>query len=150
LNTLTEKNNQIKDLKKIFRQYNKKTIIQIENILENIEDRKSFIYLLDIHETEKEITREIIENLIDKTVEINSELIDIIEKKYNSDISSILNEIFSPKNFKSLMIAAVVLGVLFSIATNDIVSLKVLDLFNATNVVDVADIAEVTEGINEK
>jgi hypothetical protein len=147
LNTLTEKNNQIKDLKKIFRQYNKKTIIQIENILENIEDRKSFIYLLDIHETEKEITREIIENLIDKTVEINSELIDIIEKKYNSDISSILNEIFSPKNFKSLMIAAVVLGVLFSIATNDIVSLKVLDLFNATNVVDVA---EVTEGINEK
>jgi hypothetical protein len=139
LNTLTEKNNQIKDLKKIFRQYNKKTIIQIENILENIEDRKSFIYLLDIHETEKEITREIIENLIDKTVEINSELIDIIEKKYNSDISSILNEIFSPKNFKSLMIAAVVLGVLFSIATNDIVSLKVLDLFNAT-----------TEGINEK
>lgn len=147
MNTLTEKNNQIKDLKKIFRQYNKKTIIQIENILENIEDRKSFIYLLDIHETEKEITREIIENLIDKTVEINSELIDIIEKKYNSDISSILNEIFSPKNFKSLMIAAVVLGVLFSIATNDIVSLKVLDLFNATNVVDVA---EVTEGINEK
>jgi hypothetical protein len=127
---LKQKNEQIKELKLIFRQSSKQTLIQIENILQDVSDKKAFIFLLDAQETEKEITREIIENLIDKTTELNSELIDLIEKKYNSSISNILNEIFSPQNFKSLLIAAVVFGLLLSISTHGDVSLRILDIFN--------------------
>ena len=128
---LKEKNNQIKELKLILKQSPRQTLIQIENILNDVQDKKSFIFLLDAHETEKEITRELLEDLIEKSTELNDEIIEVLEKKYSGTIASFINQVFTPDNFKSLVIGAIVLGILISIATNDDVSLKVLNTIDA-------------------
>lgn len=128
---LKEKNNQIKELKLILKQTPRQTLIQIENILSDVQDKKSFIFLLDAHETEKEITRELLEELIEKSTELNDEIIEALEKKYSGSIGSFINQVFSPENFKSLVIASIVLGILLSIATNEDISLKVLNAIDS-------------------
>jgi len=131
LKDLKEKNNQIKELKLILKQSPRQTLIQIENILNDVQDKKSFIFLLDAHETEKEITRELLEDLIEKSTELNDEIIEVLEKKYSGTISGFINQVFAPENFKSLVIGAIVIGLLISIATNDDISLKILNTIDA-------------------
>jgi len=128
---LKEKNNQIKELKLILKQSPRQTLIQIENILSDVQDKKSFIFLLDAHETEKEITRELLEDLIEKSTELNDEIIEALEKKYSGTISGFINQVFAPENFKSLVIGAIVIGLIISIATNDDISLKILNIIDA-------------------
>ena len=128
---LKEKNNQIKELKLILKQSPRQTLIQIENILNDVQDKKSFIFLLDAHETEKEITRELLEDLIEKSTELNDEIIEALEKKYSGTISGFINQVFAPANFRSLVIGAIVIGLIISIATNDDISLKILNIIDA-------------------
>ena len=128
---LKEKNNQIKELKLILKQSPRQTLIQIENILSDVQDKKSFIFLLDAQETEKEITRELLEDLIEKSTELNDEIIEALEKKYSGTISGFINQVFAPENFKSLVIGAIVIGLIISIATNDDISLKILNIIDA-------------------
>ena len=128
---LKEKNNQIKELKLILKQSPRQTLIQIENILSDVQDKKSFIFLLDAQETEKEITRELLEDLIEKSTELNDEIIELLEKKYSGNISGFINQVFAPANFRSLVIGAIVIGLIISIATNDDISLKILNTIDA-------------------
>ena len=128
---LKEKNNQIKELKLILKQSPRQTLIQIENILSDVQDKKSFIFLLDAQETEKEITRELLEDLIEKSTELNDEIIEALEKKYSGNISGFINQVFAPANFRSLVIGAIVIGLIISIATNDDISLKILNIIDA-------------------
>jgi len=131
LKDLKEKNNQIKELKLILKQSPRQTLIQIENILNDVQDKKSFIFLLDAQETEKEITRELLEDLIEKSTELNDEIIEALEKKYSGNISGFINQVFAPANFRSLVIGAIVIGLIISIATNDDISLKILNIIDA-------------------
>jgi hypothetical protein len=127
---LKVKNENIKDLKLTLKQYPKQTILQLENILSNVQDRKAFVFLLDAHETEKDITREILEQLIDCTVDINTEFISQLEDLSKTHKPFDLASIFSTENWKSLVIITVIAGVVASMALNENVAIKVLDIVN--------------------
>lgn len=122
------KNESFKELKLKLKHSPKQTFIEIDNILSSVQDKKAFVFLMDAHETEKEITREILESLIEKTMEFNDDFLDIIEITGKTfDLKSLVLDLFAPKNIKSLLIAAVVIGVLISIATNESVAVRIID-----------------------
>lgn len=121
------KNEAFKELKLRLRTDNRQSFLEIDNILSSVQDRKAFVYLMDAYETEKELTREIIDQMLDNTIDINNSIIDLLEDKSKIKLEETLNTVFTPKNIKSLIIAAVVIGIIVSIATNDNVALKIID-----------------------
>ena len=123
------KNDAFRELKLRLRHNPRQSYIEIDNLLSNVQDKKAFIFLMDAYETEKEITREILEHMLDATVSINSEIIHALEEanKMKIDIPGLLSEIFNPKNLKALIIAAVIIGILISVSTNENVAIKIVD-----------------------
>ena len=123
------KNDAFRELKLRLRHNQRQSYIEIDNLLSNVQDKKAFIFLMDAYETEKEITREILEHMLDATVSINSEIIHALEEanKMKIDIPGLLSEIFNPKNLKALIIAAVIIGILISVSTNENVAIKIVD-----------------------
>jgi hypothetical protein len=124
---LKEKNSTLKDLKIRLKNNNRYTYIEFEEILNTVQDRKAFIFLMDAYDTEREITREVLESLIEKTMEINSDFIDAFEAGMSSSNIDKLLTLFNVKNIKTLIIFAVVVGVIISVATNENVAIRLID-----------------------
>jgi ribosomal protein L4 len=124
------RNENFRELKLRLRRNPRQSLVELDNILSNVQDKKAFVFLMDSYETEKEITRDILEQMLENTIHINSDLIDILESK-NKNIGEMFLEVFNIKNIKSLLIAAIVLGLLVSIATNENVAMKIFDIVNS-------------------
>lgn len=120
------RNENFRELKLRLRRNPRQSLVELDNILSNVQDKRAFVFLMDAYETEKEITRDIIEEMLENTIHINVDLIEILESQ-NKSISDIFADIFSAKNIKSLLIASIVLGLLISIATNETVAIKIFD-----------------------
>jgi type I site-specific restriction endonuclease len=114
---LKNKNNQIKELRKKLKQSPQRSILELEDILSSVADRKAFILLLDSFETEKSITRDLLESLIDQTYELNYRMIDYMENDF--DMSKSFTDLFNTKNIKSILIFAIGAGIIISIVTQD-------------------------------
>jgi hypothetical protein len=127
IDELKTKNNSIKELRQKIRQSpNRTTILQLDEILSNIKDKKAFILLLDTFETEKEITRELLELLIDHSFEINADMIEYMENGMN--LSKFITNFFDTKNIKSIIIIAVALGIVISVSSNDTLAEKFINI----------------------
>jgi hypothetical protein len=124
------RNENFRELKLRLRRNPRQSLVELDNILSNVQDKKAFVFLMDSYETEKEITRDILEQMLENTIHINSDLIDILDSK-NKNIAEMFLEVFNIKNIKSLLIAAIVLGLLVSIATNENVAIKIFDIVNS-------------------
>lgn len=125
---LKAKNENIKELKHKLRQSPaRQSILEIDTLLIDVSDRRAFILLLDMYETEKEITRELLEGLIDHSFDINHGIIDRIEHINNSNMVKQLLEFFSIENIKSIILLALAIGLALSIAFNNNVAPKVVD-----------------------
>lgn len=120
------RNENFRELKLRLRRNPRQSLVELDNILSNVQDKRAFVFLMDAYETEKEITRDIIEEMLENTIHINVDLIEILASQ-NKNISDIFADIFSAKNIKSLLIASIVLGLLISIATNETVAIKIFD-----------------------
>ena len=120
------RNENFRELKLRLRRNPRQSLVELDNILSNVQDKRAFVFLMDAYETEKEITRDIIEEMLENTIHINVDLIEILESQ-NKSLSDIFADIFSAKNIKSLLIASIVLGLLISIATNETVAIKIFD-----------------------
>lgn len=129
------KNESIKGLKQILKQSPKQSLLELDNILSNVQDRKAFIFLLDLHETEKEIARELLEEFIDVTFDINNDIIDKLFELSEVQVA-IKNEdnlvdkffiFFSFKNIKGLLVFSLVMGIVLSITLNNDVAIKLIN-----------------------
>lgn len=129
METLKGKNETIKSLKQALRQYPRQSVMELDNILSDVKDKQSFIFLLDSHETEKEITRDILERFIDYTVDMNEEFIDFLEK--NHSIGMWFDKFFSLSNWKGIIILVLSIGMILSITFNKEVAIKALDIFSS-------------------
>lgn len=109
-----------------------KSFIEMDNIFSNTKDKKAFIYLFDSIETEKEITREILEGLIENIIEINTDYINILETNStnNLDIMKIINNIFRVENAKGLIILALTLGIFITVINSEPLANKALDVIS--------------------
>jgi len=128
---LKEKNESFRTLKLRLKQSQKFSYIEIDNILSNVQDKKAFVFLMDSHETEKEITREILEGLLENIIELNSEYCEVIESilgNKKSNAHDMVTNLFQPKNLKSLIIAAVTIGLILAVAFSENVAIKVIDI----------------------
>lgn len=127
------KNDNFKELKLKLKQSPKQSFIEIDQILSNVQDKKAFVFLMDSHETEKEITREILESMLENLIELNSEYIDIFKSlNLNDDANNVLHSIFQPKNAKALVVAAITIGIILAIAFNESVAIKIIDMVAPT------------------
>jgi hypothetical protein len=117
INELKQKNSQFRELNKKLKQAPQRTILELEDTLASVADRKAFILLLDSFETEKAITRDLLENLIDQSYEINDSVIYYLENEI--DFSKGFTDIFSVKNIKSIVIFAIGAGIVISIVMKD-------------------------------
>jgi len=124
LNDLKQKNNSIKELRLKLKQTNTRSILELEEILASVADRKAFILLLDSFETEKSITRDLLESLIDQTYELNSGMIDYMENEIN--FSKAFTDIFKIENIKSIVVFAIATGLIIAIITNDELASKIV------------------------
>jgi len=124
LNDLKQKNNSIKELRLKLKQTNTRSILELEEILASVADRKAFILLLDSFETEKSITRDLLESLIDQTYELNSGMIDYMENEI--DFSKAFTDIFKVENIKSIVVFAIATGLIIAIITNDELASKIV------------------------
>ena len=123
---LKEKNAFIKTLRLRLRQApGRSSISELDDILSSITDKKAFILLMDAFETEKEITRELLEQLIDHSFEMNEEIIDYLENEIN--LAKGFADVFAIKNIKSILIFAVALGIILSIASHPQIAAKLLN-----------------------
>jgi hypothetical protein len=128
---MQRKNENFKELKLKLKQSPKQSFIEIDQILSNVQDKKAFVFLMDSHETEKEITREILESMLEHIIELNSEYIDVFKRiNMGEGDESVITTLFQPKNAKSLIIAAIVIGLVLSVAFNESVAIKIIDIVN--------------------
>jgi hypothetical protein len=127
IDELKQKNSQFKELNKKLKQTPQRTILELEETLASVADRKAFILLLDSFETEKSITRDLLENLIDQSYEINDSVIYYLENEI--DFSKGFSDIFSIKNIKSILIFAIGAGIVISIVMKDGVGQTLLNAF---------------------
>lgn len=127
IESIREKNESFKDLRLRLRQNSRQSLIELDNILSSVQDKKAFVFLMDAYETEKEITREILEQMLETSLSINADIISVLEGSEKMKISDIFNEIFSGRNAKSLILAAIVIGVLISVASNEELANKLID-----------------------
>lgn len=127
IESIREKNESFKDLRLRLRQNSRQSLIELDNILSSVQDKKAFVFLMDAYETEKEITREILEQMLETSISINADIISVLEGSEKMKISDIFNEIFSGRNAKSLILAAIVIGVLISVASNEELANKLID-----------------------
>ena len=125
--SLREKNDAIKELRNKLKDTASRasTWMELDNALAGVADRKAFILLLDMYETEKELSREFFEELIDKSVDVNNHIFLYMEN--NSDVGNMFAKVFSVGNIKSVLIFAVAVGVVIAIATNDAVAPAIVD-----------------------
>lgn len=123
---LNIKNASIKDLKLRLKQTSaRQSVLEIDSILSNITDKKAFILLLDMYETEKEITRDLLESLIDHSYELNSDI--IFHMEYNMGFTKELAKFFEFGNFKSVIMLALAIGIILSIIFNPSIIEKIID-----------------------
>lgn len=132
MNKLKEKNNSIKALQQKLKQSPGRTYQDINNILTTVADRNAFILLMDTFETEKEITRDLLECLIDHSYEIHLGMIEYMEDEIN--LSKGFKDIFSTENLKSIIIFAISVGIVLSIASNEKMAGRVIDIFFPSSV----------------
>lgn len=115
---LKTKNNSIRELQERIRQSTGRTSrLEVEEMLVAVADRKAFVLLLDMYETEKEITRELLEDFMEHSYEMNNGIFMYMERR--NDLSEVLERIFNIKNIKAIVIASVALGIVFAISTNE-------------------------------
>jgi hypothetical protein len=131
LSSIKNKNEAFKELKLRLKNNPRQSLIELDNILSTTKDKKAFVFLMDSYETEKEITREIIESMLENTIAINIDIIDMFEQNSNN-FSKIIVKVFAIENLKSLLIAAIVIGLTISISTNENIAIKVIDYFAPT------------------
>jgi hypothetical protein len=115
---MKNKNNNIKTLRQKLRQTpNRTSMLELDLMLASIADRKAFILLLDTFETEKEITRDLLEALIDHSFDMNSDIIDYLENEIT--LSKGFTDMFTTKNIKSIVLLAIAIGIVIAVASND-------------------------------
>lgn len=128
---LKTKNNSIRELQDRIRQSTGRTSrSEVEEMLIAVADRKAFVLLLDMYETEKEITRELLEDFMEHSYEMNNGIFMYMEKR--NDLSEVLERIFNVKNIKAIIIASVALGIVFAVATNEVVAKAVVEKLTET------------------
>lgn len=122
-------NNDIKKLKLILRNSNvNSSILELTDILSSTEEARSFIYLLDKIDTDKELTREILEDLIEYTHEFNSQIILHMELENSRKILS-FDRWINFSNFKTLVILSVMAGIILGISGSDSLITMILSYF---------------------
>lgn len=122
-------NNDIKKLKLILRNSNvNSSILELTDILSSTEEARSFIYLLDKIDTDKELTREILEDLIEYTHEFNSQIILHMELENSRKILS-FDRWINFSNFKTLVILSVMSGIILGISGSDSLITMILSYF---------------------
>lgn len=126
ISSLRQQNDTIKELRRRIKQTNTRSVLELEEILSSVADRKAFILLLDSFETEKTITRDLLENLIDHTFEMNSEILNYMENEI--DFSKTFTDIFSLTNIKSIIIFAIGIGIVISLSVNGELTARALNL----------------------
>jgi hypothetical protein len=126
--SIKDKNENFKVLRLKLRQTSRQSLIELDNILSTVQDKKAFVFLMDAYETEKEITREILEQMLETSISINADIIEALEESDKNQIMDFMNSVFTGQNIKSLIIAAIVFGVLISIATHSDIASKIVDV----------------------
>lgn len=138
MKVLKDVNNNIKNLRLALRDSNANTsILEITDILSSTEEARSFIYLLDKIDTERELTREILEELISNTHEFNELIIDDIIVIKNQKLINI-DKWINAKNLKVLIIVAVLIGIVMGISESETILLAILKQFGF-NIIDISN-----------
>lgn len=145
---LTARNAEIKNLKVVLRSSQTSryhSVIQLDNVLSSTTDRKAFIYLLDMFDTEKELTKELLEDLIDHTVEFNELLIEIIRidlVKGHEGLSDKLLQFFQVKNLKNIIVLAIFIGLVISVSNSEDLSANILKYIGISIVKDESNVSK--------
>lgn len=122
MNRLKGLNSSINELRIILRNSNERqSAYELNEIIKDTKDARSFIFLLDRFDTDKEITRETIEDLIECTYDFNSLVIEHIDKLHSTTKKSNFNidGILTWKSFKLALAAAILVGVINGVSNSD-------------------------------
>lgn len=119
---IRNKNENFRQLKLKLKQAPRQSFIEIDNILSNVQDKKAFVFLMDSHETEKEITREILEGMLDTIIDLNTDYADFIKSKEDDVVKA-----FNPKNTKAIILASIAIGIVLAIAFNENIATKLIN-----------------------
>jgi len=124
MDKLKDINTSIDNLRVVLRSSNERaTAYELNEIIKDTKDARSFIFLLDRFDTEKEITRETIEDLIECTYDFNGLVIEHIEKLNNCSgvkgVSFDIEKWLTWKHFKAAFFVAVFVGVISGVSHSE-------------------------------
>lgn len=126
MNKLSEINSNIKDLRIVLKSSNdRQSVYEISEIIKDAKDARAFIFLLDRFDTERELTRETVEELIEHTYDFNKLVIEHISKIQDTDKNSILEKL-DIKLIKAVLIVSISLGVVYGVSNSEILLRSVL------------------------
>ena len=123
MDILLERNKVIHELRAKVKRSTSSSLLELSNMLNDSKDSRALVFLIDKINTDKEINKEILEDILDSMYEFNEEIIFLLEKK---DLK--FPKIFTFENIKILLLISVLIGVIFGVAGSDAVLLKILAL----------------------
>lgn len=127
MKNLSDINSSIRDLRIILRNSNERqSAFELSEIIKDTTDARAFIFLLDRFDTDKELTRETIEDLIEHTYNFNGLIIEHIQKIQSKETFDI-DRFITFKNLKILLLIALFLGVTWGVANSKTILATVLN-----------------------
>lgn len=115
---LIDINSNIKNLRLVLKNSNdRQTAFELNEIISNTKDARAFIFLLDRFDTDKELTRETIEDLIEHTYDFNDLVIEHIAKSEDNVLC--IEKFLNWKTFKIVIAGAVFIGVIMGVSKSD-------------------------------
>jgi len=120
MENIKKKNEQFKIIKRQLKERGTKhTLTQLDLVLKESDiNRKAFVFLLDVFDTEREISKELFEDFIDSTYDFNEELIEFLKDEQSKGHQLNIFQYFDTKNLKAIIIMAVSLGIVLGVAAN--------------------------------
>ena len=98
---------------------------ELNEIIKDTKDARAFIFLLDRFDTDKAITRETLEDLIENTYDFNDILIEFIYKKPKSKFN--IDNYVTFKNIKMALLGSIFIGVIYGVSQSDKLLTSVLN-----------------------
>lgn len=120
MESVKKRNEYFKTIKKQLKERGTKhSLIQLDAVLKDSDiDRRAFVFLLDIYDTEREISKELFEDFIDATYDFNEELMEFLKEERKKGTGFNIFEYFDTKNLKGILIMALSIGIVIGVASH--------------------------------
>jgi len=125
---LQEKNEKLKSIhKNIKKTFNTSSLLELSDVLNDSQNSRAFIFIMDKITTHNEIVIDLLDDLIIDIYEFNEILIQNLHNSHEPEKKGFnLDSIFNFKNLKYLIIIAILIGVTMGVAGSETLITKIL------------------------